>query len=566
MSERISIVNPAPPTLQPSRAEASVEKINKKLQESVTERQSPDTSRPIAENEEVERRFKYMSEYERPLLTVALKDPLRLAQLRHKITDDHFLFLPNKIIYKSLCMLTENPEIENVDLTTLHIECNKSGFESSGVGPQYLMLLDQGVADDGNFGFYLNKVEDAYRKYKLDVTLRQSLTKVEKNAKEGLTDSEVTGKNLIDQTVASVTKLNLESSLDEESISVAERALPYVEERASGENIIKGLPTGFSSLDKSLNGLLPGTLTVVGGRAKDGKSTMLMNIVEHLGVAAPDKDFDPVPILIISTEMYTDEDISRLIAINSYVEERKIANGLAWNDGNVRPVLESSLKNIRNAKIYHRYMPSFNAEEVCSLISYHRLRYGIELAVFDYIKMETKNASSDKREDQILGDITNALKMSAGKLEIPVLTACQINTRSDRIADSDRIARYADAIVEFRPKDEDDLEVQQPVSQYGTHWITITFCRRGAKKRIPVSFYKPCLKMIEAEYFTEEEEAREGSISLSDSLTTPNAVKDYTIRKFEAGVSTPYTVTDIVNAVTDHPDAGVLPVDDDDMF
>ena len=516
-------------------------------------------------------KLKFMSEHERALIALVLKNPLKLAELRYKITDDYFLYEPNKIVYKSICTLTEDPNVNRIDLTTLHIECNKHGFEKCGIGPQYLMVLDQGAPDEHNFNYYLEQVKDAYSKYRLHSALNTCSSLLDKNA--SAVDGSATGKELIDRVASEITRLNLDSSLEEEAVSIADRVEDYVLERASGDKGLIGLPTGFPTLDKALSGLQDGTVTIVAGKAKAGKSSILMNIVEHLALPGPGKDFEPVPVLVISTEMYSDEDISRLLAMNSYIPEREISEGTAYADEHKKKVLDSSIRDIQAAQIYHRYMPSFNADEICSLITYYKLRYNIKLAVFDYIKMETKSSdgSARKREDQILGEITNALKMAAGKLRIPILTGCQINTRNDLIADSDRIARFANTIIEFRAKTEEELLQQQPLHQYGTHWLKITYCRSGPSRKIPVSFYKPCLKILEAEYYQDEEEEGDGStINLSDTLTTPADYVQSLNSRFSQGIG-----SGIVNVVSESPIAndllssgtnGELLTDDDPYF
>lgn len=468
---------------------------------------------------------KFLTDYERPLLAIALRDSLKLAELRQKVSDEHFLYMPHKIIFSALCGLQDDPNINKIDLNTLYTECKSRSNGEDIVSAQYLGILDAGVAEDSNFVFYLDKVKNAYNKYALYTILQSSLLDIEKNALD--VDGHSSGLELADKTSASVAKISLNSDIDNRAISFADRAEEYVLERAADDQAIKGLPTGIPTLDMAINGLMPGSLTVIAGRAKAGKSTIMLNIVEHLAVPSPDKDFEPVPMLLISTEMYSDEDISRLLAMTAMIEERKISNGQAYRDPVERKYVEAALKQVKQAKIYHIYMPDFNADEVCALITYFKLKHQIGLAVFDYIKMETlPNEAKDFREDQILGNITDALKRTAGKLNIPILTGCQLG-RSNMVADSDRIVRYCNTLIELVPKSEEELEKHEPLSKYGTHWLKVTAARGGGNRKIPISFYKPCLKILEAEVFYEDGDSEESGseaptlLSKSDSLVTP---------------------------------------------
>ncbi len=89
----------------------------------------------------------------------------------------------------------------------------------------------------------------------------------------------------------------------------------------------------------------------------------------------------------------------------------------------------------------------------------------------------------------------------AGELDIPVLCANQIN-RQDDIADSDRILRYADVLMFFKPKSKEEMDKVYPFEkEYGTHKLIITDSRRGGttpEEGIGFSFTKRMLHLSEA--------------------------------------------------------------------
>lgn len=459
----------------------------------------------------------FMSEYERGLLSLAIRNLNCLTELRQKATVDYFLYPPHKIIYTALSQLSEEPDIDHIDLETLLVECKKLGISNSGVTLEYLVLLTQGGSDVQNFQFYLTKVKNAYLKFALSKQIQSANVQVLNNAKD--TEKSLSGEELLSNLTDEVSKLATFHGIREEAIDFAARAEDFVLERASNPTDVMGLRTGFPTLDDAINGLMPGTLTIIAGMQKAGKSTVLLNIVDYVAIESA----NPTPVLIISTEMYTDEDISRTIALRSLIEERKIINGVAYNDPELKPVIDKCLEQIKKSKIYHLYLPDFNIQKICNIIYHYKLKYGIGLAIFDYIKAPTaENGMVDKREDQILGDVTTALKNVAGKLNIPVLTACQINTRTGRVADSDRIGRYANTLIEFRPKTIEELE-SQDFYKHGTHWLRIFTTRAGGNCKIPIRFWKKCLKLQEAEEFISEED--EQDTQTSELLTTPDEWK-----------------------------------------
>ena len=456
---------------------------------------------------------KFMTEYERGLLSLSFRNLDILIELRQSILADYFLFPAHKVIFTALCSLAAQPSINKIDLEALCVECDKLGLQALGVNPDYLMILSQGGYDKSNFDFYLEKVKNAYLKFTLYKKLQDAAKSVENNCND--TEKTLTGESLIENISSDLSQLQSFHGSADSSVLVADRVEQFVLERASNPKEVMGLKTGFPTLDNCINGLMPGTLTIIAGIAKAGKSTVLTNIVDYV----TNESEDQVPVLVISTEMLTDEDISRSLAIRTLIEERKIINGLAYNDPKLKPILDKAISQIKKSKFYHIYLPDFNAAKICSIIYHHKIKYNIGLAIFDYIKMSTTGEDhKDKREDQVLGDITTALKNTAGMLNIPIVTACQVNSRTGLIADSDRIQRYANTLIEFRPKSMEELE-EQEFFKHGTHWLHIFKTRAGGNKKIPIRFWKKCLKLQEAEVFESEED---GDVAANeDLLTTP---------------------------------------------
>ncbi|RLI00229.1 hypothetical protein DRO38_06860 [Candidatus Bathyarchaeota archaeon] len=369
---------------------------------------------------------------------------------------------------------------------------------------------------------------------------------------------------LTEEILAKINKLKAYEDKEKEAVLINEVVREYVEEWSNEPTGIRGLSTGYTRLDESINGLMPGALTVIAGIAGAGKSTVLLNVAEHVAFNIE----EPVPVYFISTEMYTKEDTSRLLAMRSMIREREIFNGIAYNDPKQRQILDGIINDIENGqKFFHEYMPDFSASKLCSKIHYHKAKHNIGLVIFDYIKLDTsldENKLKNRREDQILGDLANALKLTAGKLGIPVLAACQINTRTLRVADSDRIERYCNNLIEFREKTVEELQKAGDHRRYGTHWFTIRKARPGGRIKAPVRFWKRCNLIQDAETFEEEKE--------EDAVENPISVESSTPEEYERLINESFKVEGVQQIVqhTDMEDIeavdGTINVDDDPLF
>jgi hypothetical protein len=95
------------------------------------------------------------------------------------------------------------------------------------------------------------------------------------------------------------------------------------------------------------------------------------------------------------------------------------------------------------------------------------------VVVYDYIKLTGEN-SFNKKEYELIGEKVNSLKELTLELDIPLLTACQLNRSaesgvddSSAIAQSDRLQWFASFVAIFRRKTPE--EIASEGQEYGTH-------------------------------------------------------------------------------------------------
>ncbi len=80
------------------------------------------------------------------------------------------------------------------------------------------------------------------------------------------------------------------------------------------------------------------------------------------------------------------------------------------------------------------------------------MKMGLGFLVYDYLKSNEKTTEGNYN---VLGAKADFLKNKiAGELNIPVLTACQLS-RSDAVADSDKINRYLSVCIKWMKKKPD---------------------------------------------------------------------------------------------------------------
>lgn len=247
---------------------------------------------------------------------------------------------------------------------------------------------------------------------------------------------------------------------------VIDEAWNEIESRRDGNSSV-----GFYSKFKSVNDYFTyekGELIIVGGRAKAGKSMFFLNEVVH-------KLQNGVPCAILDTEMSTRQWIERFLSLYSGVTVANIKNG-RYTSSEKEKILEG--KNwLSQQPFAHIYDPEWTQEKIYTTAKILQRKIGLEFLVFDYIKA-ISTSKLQIQEHNHLGDMANYLKNNvAGKLNISVLAGGQMSPREQRLADSDKLNRYASVIAYWIKK---PIE-ERSDSTSGTHKFFIEYNRLGSQ-------------------------------------------------------------------------------------
>ena len=221
----------------------------------------------------------------------------------------------------------------------------------------------------------------------------------------------------------------------------------------------KATSTGIEKIDAQLSGgLKGGRFYVIGARTGVGKSALMCSMATH----AIQKG---ARVLYVSLEMGARENMARMVASVSGVPLGRINNRPTLSDGDHGAIIESCAllpgDNFRFSTMAR------TPEDIRRAALKMRAQGGIDMVVVDYIQLLQPNVKTSSRVEAI-GSITRALKLLAMELDVPVLSAAQVNRAGGQSGDIPRLSDLResgsieqDADVVFMLHREDGQEKQE---------------------------------------------------------------------------------------------------------
>lgn len=275
-------------------------------------------------------------------------------------------------------------------------------------------------------------------------------------------------------------KINHESriTLTNEVLPISKvmgQKIDEIEERVKTGNKMKGLQTGWRTLDKYLGGWNKGNLVVVGGRPGMGKSALGLNLCRD------GMQFNKY--LFVSVEMSADELAERMLADMTNIENSKIRNA------NVNEIdLRRMVDTLNEANFDIIDTKDNNIYNIISLIKIHRAKFGLDVVVIDYLQ-KLNAGGRDARTN--VGNASTALKNLARELGITVIALAQLNRDGKNarpelteLKESGQIEQDSDVVLfPFRPAYYEDVkpDVEDAV-------VIIAKNRHGRLCDIPCTF------------------------------------------------------------------------------
>jgi replicative DNA helicase len=186
-----------------------------------------------------------------------------------------------------------------------------------------------------------------------------------------------------------------------------------------GNTDVTGVPTGFTDLDKMTSGLQGGDLVIIAGRPSMGKTSLAMNIAEHVAIE------QGLPVAVFSMEMGAVQLAMRMLGSVGMLDQHRMRTGKLLADD--WPRVTHAVQRMQDAQLYIDETPALSSVEVRARARrLARTCSKLGLIVIDYLQLMGASSAGENRATEI-SEISRSLKALAKELDCPVIALSQLN-------------------------------------------------------------------------------------------------------------------------------------------
>jgi replicative DNA helicase len=409
---------------------------------------------PLADATKIDRLPPHSPEAEQGVLGCVLVAPnecMGESIEKLKAGAEVFYDLRHQTIFTVLAQMYDSREA--IDVITVQQRLKDRQMLDQIGGIAYLAALPDMVSSSANLTYYLDIVQEKYLLRKMIHTCTDVVSRVYDF--EGEVDALM---DEVERDILRISEARVQSTTSTIK-DLVKKAINTIEDFHQRQGMLTGVGTGFNDLDKMTSGLHGGEMIVIAARPSMGKTSLAMNIAEHVSIDLR------LPVGVFSLEMTSESLVLRMLCSRSRVNLRNVRDGfLAERDF---PKLTGAAGKLANAPLFIDDSSGLSILQMRAKARRMHQQYGIKLFIIDYLQLLHSTARRAENRQQEIADISNGIKSLAKELNVPVIVLSQLNrelerekNRKPRLSDlreSGAIEQDADLVgLLYKPSSEDD--------------------------------------------------------------------------------------------------------------
>lgn len=386
-------------------------------------------------------------EAEMSLLGSIMLRPEAIFDIMDIISADSFYSEKHRVIFSTMMELFQKRS--PIDLLSVSSKLKEKGWLEQIGGNTYLTEIVNIVPSSANIAYYAEIVQKKYMMRRL-IEASDHISQVgydENKELEEILESaekklfEVTNYNTAHKFV------HIKDELEE--------AWERLDKLHSGENEMRGIPTGFSDIDHKLAGFQKSDLIILAARPSMGKTSLALDIARQAAVN------HGITVGIFSLEMSSQQLVDRMLAAQANVDAWKLRTGKLSRQNDFEAIRES-LDKLNKAPIHIDDQPGNNLLKMRSMARRLKNEHNLGLIVVDYLQLIVPTQTKNDNVVQQITEISRGLKNLARELNVPVLALSQLSRaveqrggkpRLSDLRDSGSIEQDADVVMFIHRED-----------------------------------------------------------------------------------------------------------------
>lgn len=430
-------------------------------------------------------------------------DSLGVCLERLKSGAEAFYDLRHQTLYELLVTMYDAKL--PMDLITVPQRLKDAGQLDGVGGLAYLSGLMDAVPSAANLTYYLDIVREKHVLRRVLQTCTAAVSRVQEH------EGEVDG--LLDEIERDILKISQdrETSQQRGVKDLVRGAIDLIQVFHARKGDLTGIATGFTDLDKMTSGLHEGEMVVIAARPSMGKTSLAMNIAEHVVIEKG------LPVGVFSLEMTAESLVLRMLCSLARVNGKSIRDGFL-SQGDFQKLTASASK-LSKAPLHIDDTAGLSILQLRARARRMWQQHGIKMVIIDYLQLlhSTSRKAQDNRQQEI-ADISSGVKALAKELKLPIIVLSQLNrelekdkNRKPRLSDlreSGAIEQDADLVgLLYKPATEDDEEPANEAESLEAIPVNLLIAkqRNGPTGDVRLSFLKGLTRFESAAKIDDEE-------------------------------------------------------------
>lgn len=353
---------------------------------------------------------------ERGVLSSILINPSSLAKVADFLRPEDFYRVSYGLVYKAMISL-ERKQVP-LDLIALKDELERAhAMQQIGDFFAVVDLMDAEITS-GRIGHYA-KIVHEHKQLRDLISLAGDIVMNAYERDSKTLEKAIEGIHAISQGRDGTRASKLSEVMERYMLRLSEMH----EQRK--RNLVTGVPTGFTAIDRILGGLQPSDLVTLAARPGRGKTSMALAIARYIMRHSAQVG---CKILMFSLEMSEWQLAQRLLSMESEIDQTRLRMA-DIDDDEWGPIVKAA-GSLSEGQMWIDDTAGMNTTDMRMRAKREQAEHGLDLVIVDYMQlMEVATEDSRHMENRVqqVSKISRDLKAMARELNVPVLALAQLS-------------------------------------------------------------------------------------------------------------------------------------------